>query len=187
MKTALAFAVLFSASLLAVPPRGAAIKTGSGNSESVDVVDAIECRLDAPTYNGFAMALTGKDGIAGKRRWKEITSANRFMKEYELPTSIVVAGLYRTRRIAFTSTGVVAILDVPDPVVVARTAGIAGRFRGFLGERVIANGTGPADGKGVRARDVIIRSVANVTTYPGKTLYGCSYWIHPLDKDGKPL
>lgn len=74
-----------------------------------------------------------------------------------------------------------AILDVPNPAVVARTAGISGQFHGFLGERVIANGTGSADRKDVRARTVIIRSVANVTTHPGKTLYGCSYWIDPLE------
>lgn len=36
-------------------------------------------------------------------------------------------------------------------------------------------------------RTIIARSISNVASHPGKTLYGCSYRIELLDRDGNPL
>lgn len=203
-------AVLLPASAPAQDAAGGADTIDPG---TIDVTDAIECRLDAPVYNRFAMAVNGEEKLADKHRWKAVKSANFLLAEYDLPAPITVAGGYSTRRIAFTSTGVLAILDLPDPAVVARKAQIenampaeglvdalvaSGKvtraqaeaqitFRKFIGERVLRDVTDPADGDHFRARTIIARNVSNVATHPGKTLYGCAYKIELLDKDGNPL
>lgn len=203
---------LFIAALLLANPASAAEE--DFDPAAVSVIDAINCYLDTPTYNGFAMATMGDDGLAQKRGWRKVDSGNPFLLEYELPEPIAVTGHYQTRRIAFTSTGILAILDLPDPRPLARqedidnaidptplidaivASGKATRqeveaqadFTRFMGERVVADVTEPAetpDGFGTHM--TIARSISNVTSHPGKTLYGCSYRMELLDKDGKPL
>ena len=172
----------------------------------ISEVDAIECKLDVPSYNGFAFAITGEEQIARKRGWRKVAGRHPMLEEYELPAPITVAGKWSTRRIAFSSSGVVAILDVADPAVVAKGEGIANAadaeemykelgiappvdgFRKFLGEKVIVDRTVPASADDPFGSHVTIaRSISNVSTLPGKTLYGCSYRMELLGKDGKPL
>jgi hypothetical protein len=181
---------------------------------SVSVTDAINCHIDAPTYNGFALNVSGDDGVAAQLGWTKVESENPFLLEYELPEPITVTGNWTTRRIAFSSSAVLAILDEPDPEVIAKTEGIINemdpqplidelvasgratreeveseiRFRKFLGQRVLADVTEPAETPdGFGTHTVIARSVSNATSHPGKTLYGCSYRIELLDAQGKPL
>lgn len=202
---------LLAALGVAIPLVAAAQVAESFDPERIDVVDAIECRLDAPTYNGFALELNGEEKIAEKRRWVPIISRNFLMNEYELPAPITVAGHYSTRRIAFTSSGVVAILDLADPAVLARQQGIenavdpnpwiaamiasgkasrqdieaATKFRKFLGEKILVDRTEPATAEeSFGTHTVVGLNVSNVESHPGKTLYGCSYRIEVIDKDG---
>lgn len=210
MKSRFVVAALVASTLLATPAIAA---EEPSYPDRVDVVDAIECRLDAPAYNGFALALNGEEKIADKRRWVRIDTKNAFMNEYELPAPITVAGHYNTRRIAFTASGVLAILDLADPAVIAREQGIENalnpaplidamiasgkatraeidgmRFRKFLGQKVTIDRTElPAAGEMFGTHTIIARNVSNATTHPGKTFYGCTYRIEPIDKDGKPL
>lgn len=199
--------------LIATPPALAA-EDQVFASNGVSEIDAINCYLDVPTYNGFAFAVAGEDDLAARRDWRKIETGNPFMSEYELPSPIVVTGHHETSRIGFTSSGIVAILDVADPEVIAREEGITNAmdpeplidaiaasgkttraqvekeitFRKFLGERVMVDVTEPAaDGDDFGTHTTITRIVSNVTTHPGKTLYGCSYRIELLGKDGKPL
>jgi hypothetical protein len=175
--------------------------------------DAIACRLDVPNYMAFAMAIRGKDGIARQRGWKQVGSDKGFILEYQLPAPITVAG-HTTRRIGFTGDSILAILDLPDPAVVARPEQIANemdlepliaelvasgkatraqveaefKFRKFLGQRVVKEETRPAGEEAdFGSRTVVARTISNVTTHPGKTLYGCAYRLELLDKDGTPL
>lgn len=177
-------------------------------------VDAINCRLDVPSYMQFAMAIDGEEKLAQTRRWKRAASRNAFMNEYELPQAITVAGAYSTRRIAFTSNAIVAILDLPDPTTLARSeqvenamsaapmidalvdtgkmtraqAEAAVPFRKFMGERILKDVTEPAaQGESYGSHVVVARTISNATTHPGKTFYGCSYRFEMLDKDGAPL
>lgn len=199
--------------LLVAAPLHAADNTDF-DPDTVSEVDAINCHLDAPTYNGFALSVDEDGGIAAKRHWREIKTDNPFLIEYELPEPITVTGTYQTRRIAFMARGILAILDLADPAVLAReedivneantdllieelvAAGKATRaeieaeikFRKFLGRRVMVDVTEPAAaGESFGTHTVITRSISNVTTHPGKTLYGCSYDVELVDKDGKPL
>lgn len=205
-------ALLATASLAAAAPLQAAEEPFDPNA--VDVVDAIECRLDAPTYNGFALALNGEEKIADKRGWVQVDTKNIFMNEYSLPAPITVAGHYSTRRIAFTASGVLAILDLADPSTIAQEQKIenaldpsplidaiiasgkatreeveaATKSRKFLGEKVLVDRTEPPeDGGSFGTHTTISRNVSNASSHPGKTFYGCSYRIEILGEDGKPL
>ncbi|UYY57927.1 hypothetical protein [Sphingomonas sp. S2-65] len=175
-------------------------------------VDAINCRLDVPSYMGFALALDGKDGVARKRGWKQVGSEG-FLREYRLPAPITVAGR-STQRIAFSGDAILAILDVPDPAVLAGPEQITNdfdiepmiaeivasgkatraqveaefKFRKFVGERILKEETQRAEnGESFGSHTVVARTIANATTHPGKTLYGCAYRIEVRDKDGTPL
>lgn len=189
---------------------------GAASPDPADIteIDAINCRIDLASYTGFAMAVSGKDGIAQERRWRKVASTNAFMSEYELPSPIIVAGAYSTRRIGFTADAIVAILDLPDPATLARAehvenamdaapmidalvgtgtmtraeAEAAVPFRKFMGERILKDVTEPA-GQGERygRHSVVARTISNATTHPGKTFYGCSYRFEMLDNDGAPL
>lgn len=205
---------LFIIAALACLPASAEAKYSEFSPDSVNEVDAINCRLDAPSYNGFAFAVVGKANLAARRHWKKVVSSNPFMDEYDLPAPVLVTGTYRTSRIAFTSTGILAILDLADPTILAREEGIANaadpepliaelvatgkvtraeieadmKFRKFLGERVLVDTKElPKDDESFGAHTIISRNISNVTSHPGKTLYGCSYKIELIDKDGKPL
>jgi hypothetical protein len=170
---------------------------------TVDIVDALNCHIDARSYNGFAMTLDDSDQNWKKRGWKKVKSPNFMMSEYRLPAPVEVTAGYKTDHIAFTSSGVLAVLDLADPNVIAKPeeianqmdpdpmidaivkSGVASRaqvekemtFRKFLGERVIVDESETDEKLGMIFRTKIARSISNVTSHPGKTLYGCSYRI----------
>jgi hypothetical protein len=199
---------------------------------SVSVTDAINCHIDAPTYNSFALAMDGEDNLAARLGWRKIDNNNLFLAEYELPEPELITGHWSTRRVAFSSSGVLAILDISDPNEIAlaekidneveqvtedeeladalataspealeaarQVSGEASSspdesepyadFRKFMGQRVLLDVTEPAnENDSFGTRTVIARSISNVASHPGKTLYGCSYRIELLDRDGNPL
>ncbi|MGE0775545.1 MAG: hypothetical protein AB7G25_01065 [Sphingomonadaceae bacterium] len=203
--------------LLAATPASASDEAEFDPAD-VSIVDAINCHVDVPTYNGFAMAIGSEDNLASRLGWRKVPGENPFLAEYELPEPVLVTGTWSTRRIAFSASGVMAILDVADPMVVATgeeirneletdaaiaeivnaavRAGVASRaevesgiaLRKFLGQRVLVDVTEHAtEPDGFGTHTVIARSISNVSSHPGKTLYGCSYKIELLGRDGKPL
>ncbi|MFT3968583.1 MAG: hypothetical protein QM690_22175, partial [Sphingobium sp.] len=132
----------------------------------------------------------------------------------ELPEPITVAGHYETRTIAFSSSAILAVLDLPDPDPLAKEQGIKNAldadplidalsassqpsraqieteisFRKFMGEKVVKDETEPAEQEGgFGAHTTITRTISNVQSHPGKTLYGCSYRMELLDRNGNPL
>jgi hypothetical protein len=180
----------------------------------IDLVDAINCKLQVPEYNGFAMSISGEESIAAARKWRPVKSANFMMNEYDLPVPIKVADTYTTSRIAFTSNSILAILDLADPAIIATKEGIengmdaepfikdmvaSGKvtraeiekqmtFRKFLGEKIIVDRTTPAaKGESFGDHVTVARVISNATTHPGKTFYGCAYRMEIIDKDGKPI
>jgi hypothetical protein len=179
----------------------------------ISETDAIECRLAVPDYTGFVLSVSEADGIAQARHWKKIDSTNPFLSEYELPAPITVAGGYRTTRIAFSADAILAVLDVADPAEIARAENVPNqldpdpmiedlirssgksraeveaqfKFRKFLGERIVKDETEQPKGETFGSHMTVARSISNATTHPGKTLYGCSYRMEVLGKDGKPF
>ena len=195
---------------LAVPLSAADEGTDDADPHAISATDAISCRIGAADYMGFALSISDDEqGVAAARGWRKVAGKNPFLSEYELPAPIAVAG-YTTRRIAFSGSAILAVLDLPDPVVVADREGIANElsvnplvdaviagqasgkqgapFRKFMGEKVISEETEPATSdSGWSSRTVVTRTISNVTSHPGKTLYGCNYRTELLDKDGNPL
>lgn len=225
------FRLLFIA--LALPAMPAmAIDDVEFDPSDVSITDAVNCHIDAPTYNSFALAVVGEDNLAKSWGWRKIDNENPFLAEYELPEAEWITGGWWTRRVAFTSGGVLAILDLADPSELAADEEItndadfagpdedvadaavsaspealndaaqmgaanpsitddhdpAAGFTKFMGERVLADVTEPAnEDESFGTRTIIARSISNVASHPGKTLYGCSYRIELLDRDGNPL
>jgi hypothetical protein len=225
------FRLLFVALLVPAMPAMAGDDVEFDPSD-VSITDAINCHIDIPTYNSFALAMFGEDSVAKSRGWRNIDNENPFLVEYELPEAEWITGRWWTRRVAFTSSGVLAILDLADPSELAADEEIsneadfagpaegvadaavsanpealnaaaqkeavnppithdhvpAAGFTKFMGERVLLDVTEPAnDDDSFGTRTIIARSISNVTSHPGKTLYGCSYRIELLDRDGNPL
>jgi hypothetical protein len=168
---------------------------------TVNIRDALTCKIDAPTYNGFALTLDGSDKYWKKRGWKKVKSPNLMMSEYQLLAPVEVAPGYTTDRIAFTSSAVLAILDLADPAPLAQAEkienqmdpqpffddlvkeGIATKeqimaevkFRKFLGERIVIDKSERDEALQMMVRTKVSVSLSTVTTHPGKTLYGCAY------------
>lgn len=70
---------------------------------TISEVDALQCRLDVSSYNGFAFAITGEEQVARKGGWRKADSGNQMLDEYELPAPIRI-GSWSTRRIASGSS-----------------------------------------------------------------------------------
>lgn len=153
---------------------------------TVDVVDALECRLDPRTYNGFAFTIGSDDSGYRARGWKRRKSNNPFLSQYELPKPITIAG-HRTRTVVFSSTAIMAVLDA-DLNELARHENIEnamdasqklGASRKFLGERVISSKS--ETDNGLRFASTVKRVLSNVTSHPTKALLGCSYSVELKD------
>ncbi|HEY0333258.1 MAG TPA: hypothetical protein VGC74_06035 [Stenotrophomonas sp.] len=141
-----------------------------------DLSALIECRSREADFAAVQPVL--EDPLkAVALGWRPLPQANPFMTEYALNTPVEVFG-HPTSQISFSGASVMAVLDLPDPRVLAR-------------ELQLEEGVDTADkvmyGREVRSEDTtdpktgepmiesVILSVSNVKSHPGKTLAGCSY------------
>ena len=147
---------------------------------AVDVAEALECRLDPRTYNGFALTLGSDDSGYQARGWKRQESNNSFLSQYELPEPVIVAG-HSTRTIVFSSSAIMAVLDIDIKELAHHETieNVMGNGQKFLGERVISSKTETDDGLTFTA--TVKRVLSNVTSHPGKALLGCSYAVEIKD------
>jgi hypothetical protein len=148
--------------------------------DTVNIGDAIDCKLDAPQYMGFSVTLSDEDGGFKKRGWKKQESNNLLLSQYRLPSSIKIAG-HETRTIVFSANAVLAVLHVADPSELARQEKIQNSFPGsnkFLGERELINKSEKDQETGWTVTTRITRNISTVSSHPGKTLVGCSYDIN---------
>lgn len=200
----------FAAVLIATTPALAHANDDDFDPITVDVVDALNCHIDARAYNSFALSLSStEDRGAARRGWRAIKGSNAFMSEYRLPKPIAVTGSFQTSHIAFTGSAVLAVLDLPDPAALAKAEQITNqadpaamldalvadgtmtaqqareipRTNKFLGERVIVDETEHDDKLKMSFKTSIKRVISTVTSHPGKTLYGCAYQIEIVDDE----
>lgn len=92
--------------LLAASPAHA-LDGAAFDPAEVDIADAINCHLYAPSYNAFAWALSGEEKLAERFGWRKIESPNPFLAQYELPQPVLVTGTWSTRRTWSNSTCIV--------------------------------------------------------------------------------
>jgi hypothetical protein len=128
---------------------------------------------------GFIMTLTTDDepGSYQARGWTRLESKNSWMTQYRLPAPITVFG-HITSEVAFTSSAMLAVLDLPDPQVLAdaqKISNIMPMGTRFLGEREISNTTKIEKDVGFTVKQRVSINISTMASHPGQTLIGCSY------------
>lgn len=172
--------LLLAAFLLSAPASHAA--TTQDDPSKIDLAKLIECTTyDVPSYNNFALWLTGPESAKAMRQFgiSELPSDNPFLREFQLSMPLTVFGR-RTNRIVFTSTGPLAVLDEADPHSLAKQLGATASVdqpNKFLGEKVVLSHKDQQANSDTVLETRISLNVSTVDTHPDKTLAGCSYSI----------
>lgn len=171
---------------LLTPLAAHAQDTAEFDPATLDMAKLIECRTyTPPQYNALAFWLTEDDGKAAMARFglTETKSGNPMLRTFALKSPLTVFGR-QTRRIAFASSGPLAILDEADPHRLARELGVEAAVDSpgkYLGEREIT-ATSEKDAKtGMIFNSRVALNVSTVTSHPGKTLAGCSYVVDMVE------
>jgi len=150
-----------------------------------DLSALLECRLGYADFMAYMPVL--RDPLkAVALGWRPQPQTNPFMIEYRLNAPLTVFGR-QSDHIAFAGDGVVAVLDLADPRVLARElqleTGVDTPEKAIFGREARAGETTGPDGSAGWIESAII-NVSNVTSHPGKTLAGCSYSLDPpVDED----
>lgn len=145
-----------------------------------DLSALLECRSG---YEGFmAYVPVLQDPLkAVALGWRPQPQTNPFMLEYRLNAPVTVFGR-QSDHIAFAGDGVVAVLDLADPRVLAREleleTGVDTPQKAIFGREARATEVTGADGTPGWIETAVI-NVSNVDSHPGKTLAGCSYSLDP--------
>lgn len=150
----------------------------------VDLPALISCQGQPEQFLALAIAI--QDPLkAVSLGWRPLPQTNMFMTEYALNAPVTVFG-HGSQHIAFAGSGVMAILDLPDPRPLARQLGLEAAIdtpeKAMFGKEVLSEeALDEASGK-VLIRSAVL-NVSNVTSHPGKTLVGCTYSIDPVEED----
>ncbi len=142
-----------------------------------DLAAMIECRVDARTYNGFALEFAMDPDAATDLGWIEVEQPNPFLREFSLTEPVRVFGR-ETRNIGFGASGLLAFLNGEDARKLAAELGVVAVVdtpEKFLGEKVLSEIAEEQDG--LRTRTRIALNVSTVDSHPGKVLAGCSYAV----------
>ncbi len=155
---------------------------------AIDLPALIECRQRVADFAALAPVLD--DPLkAVALGWRPLPQQNLFMTEYELTAPVTVFG-HTSSQIAFSGASVMAILDLPDPRVLARQLqleeGVDTPDKVMYGREVVSDDV--ADPKtGEPMIESIVLSVSNVQSHPGKTLAGCTYSLDlPEETEPEP-
>ena len=118
--------------------------------------------------------------------WRPLPQSNLFMNEYKLLTPITVFG-HDSDHIAMAGATIVALLDMPDPRVLANALQLESAVdtpeKAMFGRELVSRDVVDA-ATGEALIESVILSVSNVKTHPGMTLAGCTYSLDlPADDD----
>jgi hypothetical protein len=143
-----------------------------------DLVRLITCGAKVPEYNAFALDFSSHPERAVKWGWRKATTKSGFLEAYTLSSPITIFG-QKTSRIAFSGSGIVAMLDIPVHelgkklglhVVVDNGSTVV------LGKTVHASRETDKD-SGTTFAETISLNVSTSSDVGGVTLAGCSYVI----------
>ncbi|MFJ6326757.1 MULTISPECIES: hypothetical protein [unclassified Rhizobium] len=172
--------LLLTALLLGAQPVYAA--TAEKDPSKINLARLIECTTyDVPSYNEFGMWLTGPESAVAMKQFgiTELPSSNPLLREFQLAEPVSVFGR-QTSRIAFASSGPLAVLDEPDPHPLAKTLGVTATIdqpNKFLGAKEILSSREQLENSDTVLHTLITLNVSTDDSHPGKTLAGCSYSI----------
>ncbi|WP_372015379.1 hypothetical protein [Pseudoxanthomonas sp. 10H] len=178
---------LLAALVAAAAPPAQAAGAAPGPSTPPDLAALIECRLGHADFMGYLDML--RDPLkAVALGWRPQAQVNPFMVEYRLNSPVTVFGR-ASDHIAFAGDGVVAVLDLADPRVLARElqleTGVDTPQKAIFGREARATEVAGPDGR-AGWLDTAVLNVSNVDSHPGKTLAGCSYSLDPPEPAEAP-
>jgi hypothetical protein len=161
-------------------PAAAETNPDAFDATAIDLPAYIECRAaDIAAYQGFARHLAeNEDAVEQALGLTEENSGNPMLKQYRLTKPITVFGR-RADRIAFTASGVMALLAETDPHPIAKEIGVEPAFDRpgkYLGEKIVSEKEERID-TDTRFRSRIALNVSTVDSHPGRTLTGCTYSV----------
>ena len=172
--------------LLFVPLFVPLVAQAQEDTAPIDLSALLECRA---SYEAFmALVPVQADPLrAVALGWQPLPQANPFMVEYRLNAPVQAFG-HATDHIAFAGDGVVAVLDLPEPRVLARALALETAVdtpaKALFGREVRAEETAP-DTDGTVWIESAVVTVSNVDSHPGRTLAGCSYSLDPWEPDAE--
>jgi hypothetical protein len=147
--------------------------------------DVISCKIDVPSYNGFAFWFhDNKDAHKQYGLTPIKGGANPFLSEYRLAKPITVFG-QTTNHIAFTNSGLLAVLSGVTAAQMADQLDVrdGGDFMGkYLAERVVSADRIDDDEIDLHGVKRITINVSTVSTHPDRVFVGCGYRFQ-FDKD----
>ncbi|WP_374318412.1 hypothetical protein [Pseudoxanthomonas kaohsiungensis] len=161
----------------ALSPAVAAAADGAATKAAApDLSALIECRLGHADFMAYMPVL--QDPLkAVALGWRPLPQSNPFMVEYRLNAPVTVFGR-SSDHIAFAGEGVVAVLDLPDPRVLARELQLEMAIdtpqKVLAGKEARATVLDGPDGSPGWVETAVI-TASNVDSHPGQTLAGCSY------------
>lgn len=161
----------------ALSPAVAAAADGAATKAAAPGLSAlIECRLGHADFMAYMPVL--QDPLkAVALGWRPLPQSNPFMVEYRLNAPVTVFGR-SSDHIAFAGEGVVAVLDLPDPRVLARELRLETAIdtpqKVLAGKEARATVLDGPDGSPGWVETAVI-TASNVDSHPGQTLAGCSY------------
>ena len=172
----------------ALSPAVAAAADGAATKAAApDLSALIECRLGHADFMAYMPVL--QDPLkAVALGWRPLPQSNPFMVEYRLNAPVTVFGR-SSDHIAFAGEGVVAVLDLPDPRVLARELRLETAIdtpqKVLAGKEARATVLDGPDGSPGWVETAVI-NVSTVDSHPGKTLAGCSYSLDPPVPEEEP-
>lgn len=153
-------------------------------SNAPDWAAMLECRISAEKYLNFVLNDFQQSSYKKSIGVKRVRQDNPFLHEYELNKPVSVYG-YTTRRVAFTSSGVMALVDERDPAQLAHRLGLDIAYHGgekILASKVLSKTEPEPFIDDVLVWHVVSQEVSTVSSHPGKTLVGCSYRMETNEK-----
>jgi|WetSurMetagenome_2_1015567.scaffolds.fasta_scaffold479801_1 hypothetical protein len=134
-------------------------------------VDMIECKVSHEEYINFTFDILQNENFQKRFGIEKIKQDNPFIEEYKLPKYITIYN-YTTNRIAFTSAGIMAIIDEKNPKQLAKKLNMNIEFDSgdkILATKIISQSE-PKYFENFKSLEL-----STITSHPNKTLIGCSY------------
>lgn len=142
----------------------------------------IGCEVTFEEYQSFVLGDLQSADFKRRMNIRKVEQSNSFLSEYELPKAIQVFG-YSTRRVVFTSSGIMAVLEESDSKSLAAKLELPVTMSfgpKILATRVLKE-TSPEIVAGMQTWKKVSRDLSTVTSHPGKTLVGCTYRLEMKD------
>ncbi len=146
---------------------------------TLDLQDIVACTITTPEWNAFAFWFHDNEEALKHYGLTRIETGNPFLSDYRLATPISIFDR-ETDRIAFTSSGLMAVLPEVKPQELAEELGVepAVDVPGkYMGERVIDEHPFDGGSPAFQGTERITLNVSTVSSHPGAVLAGCSYRI----------